>query len=554
MIRERRKAVSSALRERLRCMATEEITQSQVADSAEDIYVRALWRILNSREDSFDRETNSSCMETLLEWVPSMNPVSGEFQLTEHPNDLRKCNGSYYTPRTMIERLLDYTLNPLLASKKSSQEVLNMRVCDPSCGAGDFLIASAERIAKRVKALDAEEGISARGHILTDVIRRCVYGVDKNPLAVKLCRLRLGSMTVNPSFVQMSLEEHIRIADSLDGLNEDNNEFRWSIFLRRSMENGSENEPYGFDAVIGNPPYLFGKNKPRVDVSRFQLAKGQWDASWLFIELAANHLLKRDGSLGFVLPDSILARFETRIVREFLAKRFDTLEIEHVRTGFDADVSVILLSGCNSHDPSLTLHHGSHFMTVAGKDSLELSRLPWTRNAFLSSINARRPLRLGDIAEVIRGEECGKRGLPLIKEPCDPLLWAPALAGEGVKGCDEAPNATHWIPRLDVRKPLAIYRSPKIVIVKTGKTLRACIDRNELITLQSVYNLHLKEDAPPWLRLEGLCEYLNSDECNAQFITPYTSGKAIFPQITLGMVREIRLSQEDVQINEPRDV
>ncbi len=550
MTRERRKAVSSVLRERMRCMAMVETTRSPVADNAETIYVRVLWRILNSREVPFDRETISSCLETMLEWIPTVDFESGEFHLTELPSDQRKRNGSYYTPRPMIERLLDYTLEPLLASKNSSQEVLNVRVCDPSCGAGDFLIASAERIAKRVEKLDANQNVSMHDDILTDVIRRCVYGVDKNPLAVKLCRLRLESMTINPVLARTSLEEHIRIADSLEGLNDDHSEFRWSIFLRHSIDKGGENEPCGFDVVIGNPPYLFGENKPRVDVSRFQLAIGQWDACWLFIELAANHLLKRDGSLGFVLPDSILARSETRNVREFLAKRFDTLEIEHVKTGFDAYVSVILLSGRNSNDPTLILHHDSHSMTVRGRDRLELARVPWTRNAFIPSFHARRSLRLGDFAEIVRGEERGKRGLPPIEEPRDPFLWTPALAGKGVKGCRETPKATHWIRMEDVRKPLEIYLSPKIVIVKTGGTLLAGMDINALITLQSVYNLHLKKDAPSWLRLEGLCAYLNSNECNARFISPYTSGKVIFPQITIGMVREIKLSEEDVQIDE----
>jgi len=102
----------------------------------------------------------------------------------------------------------------------ASQALLSLRVCDPACGSGHFLIAAAHRIAKRLAAIRAgEDEPSPLGyqHALRDVIGRCIYGVDLNPMAVELCKINLWLEALEPGKPLSFLDHHIRCGNSLLG-------------------------------------------------------------------------------------------------------------------------------------------------------------------------------------------------------------------------------------------------------------------------------------------------------------------------------------------------
>ena len=76
----------------------------------------------------------------------------------------------------------------------AERAILQLKVCDPACGSGHFLIAAAHRIARRLAAVrtgDAEASPDAVRHALRDLIGHCVYGVDVNEMAVELCKVSL---------------------------------------------------------------------------------------------------------------------------------------------------------------------------------------------------------------------------------------------------------------------------------------------------------------------------------------------------------------------------
>ena len=169
-------------------------------------------------------EELGSVYESLLELHPQFTPDPPAFVLKSASGNERKTTGSYYTPTSLITCLLDSALDPVLdeAVAKPSPEraILELKVCDPACGSGHFLIAAAHRIAKRLAAVRTQEEEPAPDavcHALRDVIGRCVFGVDINPMAVELCQVALWMEALEPGKPLSFLKHHVQCGNSLLG-------------------------------------------------------------------------------------------------------------------------------------------------------------------------------------------------------------------------------------------------------------------------------------------------------------------------------------------------
>jgi hypothetical protein len=169
-------------------------------------------------------EELGSIYESLLELHPELNVDAATFNLTTAGGHERKTTGSYYTPASLIQCLLDSALDPVLAeaARKPDAEaaILALKVCDPACGSGHFLVAAAHRIARRLAAIrtgDEEPSPEATRTALRDVISRCIYGVDVNPMAVELCKVSLWMEALEPGKPLTFLEHHIQCGHSLLG-------------------------------------------------------------------------------------------------------------------------------------------------------------------------------------------------------------------------------------------------------------------------------------------------------------------------------------------------
>jgi methylase of polypeptide subunit release factors len=169
-------------------------------------------------------EELGSVYESLLEFHPEMNVDAPTFELKEAPGHERKTTGSYYTPTSLIECLLDTALDPVLqeAAQQPDPEkaILDLKICDPACGSGHFLIAAAHRLANRLAAVrtkDEEPSPPAVRKALRDIVGRCLYGVDINPMAVELCKVNLWLEALEPGKPLSFLEHHIQRGNSLLG-------------------------------------------------------------------------------------------------------------------------------------------------------------------------------------------------------------------------------------------------------------------------------------------------------------------------------------------------
>lgn len=165
-----------------------------------------------------------SIYESLLERHPRINKEAATFELDTAAGHERKTTGSYYTPTALVDRLLDSALDPVLdeARKNADAEaaILDLKVCDPACGSGHFLVAAARRIAKRLAAVRAGEDEPSPREVqraLRDVVGRCIYGVDVNPMAVELCKVSLWMEAIEPGRPLSFLDSHIQCGNALLG-------------------------------------------------------------------------------------------------------------------------------------------------------------------------------------------------------------------------------------------------------------------------------------------------------------------------------------------------
>jgi len=176
-------------------------------------------------------EEFGSVYESLLELHPIVEAQPTPlFRFKQAAGNERKTTGSYYTPSSLVDCLLDSALDPVLDDrirdfaklgyKSAEAAILALKVCDPACGSGHFLIAAAQRIARRlarVRSGDDEPSPQVMRHALREVIGHCIYGVDINPMSVELCKVALWMEAMEPGKPLSFLDHHIQCGNSLLG-------------------------------------------------------------------------------------------------------------------------------------------------------------------------------------------------------------------------------------------------------------------------------------------------------------------------------------------------
>ena len=146
------------------------------------------------------------------------------------PTDERRRTGSHYTPRSLTQPIVQHALEPAferIGVDATPEAVLALKVCDPAMGSGAFLVEACRQLATRLMAawtrhpqtrppipIDEDEDLLARRL----VAQRCLYGVDRNPLAVDLARLSLWLATLARDHEFTFLDHALKSGDSLVGL------------------------------------------------------------------------------------------------------------------------------------------------------------------------------------------------------------------------------------------------------------------------------------------------------------------------------------------------
>lgn len=172
--------------------------------------------------------------ESLLALTPQISGDGSRFTFAELAGNERKTSGSYYTPDSLVQCLLDSAVDPVVeeAIKDKSgfdaeKALLSLKVCDPAVGSGHFLVGAAHRMARhlaRIRAIvhgESEPSPPVYQSALRDVIGHCLYGVDVSPMAAELCKVSLWLDALEPGKPLSFLDHHIRVGNSLLGATPD---------------------------------------------------------------------------------------------------------------------------------------------------------------------------------------------------------------------------------------------------------------------------------------------------------------------------------------------
>lgn len=178
-------------------------------------------------------EELGSVYESLLELVPEIDLTAKTFGFIgitsegSTAGNARKTSGSYYTPDSLVQELIKSALEPVIAQRLAenkinpTEAILSIRVIDPACGSGHFLLAAARRLAQELAQLRSEDGAVKPAdyrHALREVVSHCIFGVDRNPMALELARTALWLEGFEEGQPLSFLDHHLQCGDALLGL------------------------------------------------------------------------------------------------------------------------------------------------------------------------------------------------------------------------------------------------------------------------------------------------------------------------------------------------
>lgn len=407
------------------------------------------------------------------------------------PRERRRATGAYYTPAHLIDVLLDYGLEPLL---DRTSNLLSLRIADPACGDGRFLLAAAQRIARR-------------GPPLSQVVRQCLFGVDTDPGAVHLSRRSFAQAAdcSSRSFTQ------IRLANGLAA---------W-----RTGE---------FDAVIGNPPFRNAIEGERLSLPPHPLIGGTADLAYRFLVRAAE-LVRPGGIVALIQPRPVLNagcmdRFRRTLVADLRPNLIFAPDKSKLFDGALVFTCGIVLgpeTTCRvSRDPearrwSTGVIHDSNWWRALNSilDETHSGGVPTTQ--------------LGDQFEVYAGMTAGEAYdlRPFIRE--SPRARRGRLVTTGLID----PNECHWGQRrcrylgqdyrhpaiansgslpAAIRKRLVRSRRPKILVAGLTKKIECVLDADgRLLGAVSTFAIHHPQDNVA--ELAQLADWLHGPESDRHF-------------------------------------
>ncbi len=404
------------------------------------------------------------------------DPGGHERELAER--GVRKGLGAYYTPPDVVDGLLRMTLDPLLVerSRQGVDAVAALRVLDPACGTGNFLVAVVERIAATLRDLGLEPA-EATGQAV-----RCVRGIEIDAATARRCRANLKAM--HPDGGARSVVRADALLD--DGLVPTDT----------------------FDLVVGNPPFLSqlaaSTSRSREDAerlrSRFGSAVGPYtDPAAVFLLLALEAARPAGGMVALIQPIAVLSARDARAVRSrvLTVAAFAALWIAE-QPVFDADVDVcapVLVRGLETKVTALV--RGRDFQPAPDALAPESSAGSWS--SLLASLKdlPTRSLQtdgiVGDLADAtadFRDQYYGLAGAVIDQldgSPDQPKLVTsglidPARLHWGARTC-RFNKASYLHPRVELGRltaPLQEWAArrlvPKVLVATQTRVLEAVVD------------------------------------------------------------------------------
>ncbi|MFM6454020.1 MAG: Eco57I restriction-modification methylase domain-containing protein [Planktothrix sp.] len=259
---------------------------------------------------ALDVEELGSVYESLLDFTPQFRQQQGVYEFLLVIGSDRKTTGSYYTPPELVAQLIKSALEPVIAEKLRESEtgnleqaLLSLKVCDPACGSGHFLLAAARRIGKELAIIrtgEPQPAPEALRQAIRDVVQNCIYGVDLNPLAVDLCKVALWIEGFCRGLPLNFLDHRIKCGNSLVGvLNISHSHQEWKNCKEQMDKNCKEQMdkdwiPDGaFKAVTGDDKKLATLFKTRNKKEKKDIKIGQGSLNFVDVEAERSQYIEK---------------------------------------------------------------------------------------------------------------------------------------------------------------------------------------------------------------------------------------------------------------------
>lgn len=467
-------------------------------------------------------EILGSVYEQFLGKVIRITPAH-HARIEEKP-EVRKAGGVYYTPQYIVDYIVQNTVGKLIEGKTPS-EISKVKIVDPACGSGSFLIGALQYLFDYHKNYYSNNGklskgkkdnpLTPEGQLTTAEKRRIlinnIFGVDLDSNAVEVTKLSLllkcmegeTEASINQQFrlfnerVLPTLDNNIRSGNSLIdtdfydsqidfGEEKQIRPFSWINAFPEILKSG------GFDAVIGNPPYvrqeMLGKQKDYFR-EHYQVYHGMADLYSYFIEKSLK-LVKTGGLYGVIVANKWMRANYGEPLRRFLKSQniyeiidFGDLPVFETATTYPC-IMIAGKPGTENDQIRLTIPETIKFTSLSGyveqnhsflnKNSLNdegWSLAGDAANAVIAKIlKAGKPLGEYVNKKIYRGVLTGlneafvidreTKGRLIAEDPGSEDIIKPFLAGRDIKRYQE-PNSEKFL--IFARRGIEIKNYPAIL-------------------------------------------------------------------------------------------
>ena len=490
----------------------------------------------------------------------------------EEKPEVRKAGGVYYTPRYIVEYIVAQTVGKLLKNR-TVDEALQLRILDPACGSGSFLIHAFEVVSEHCQQYLTDHRDKKRKdwywvegnavHLTAkakrQILRQTIHGVDIDPQAVEVTQLSLylkmlegenrttlareQALFGSDEALLPPLENNIKCGNSLiasdfldgelpteEAINElsRHHAFDWPVQFEKIMKTG------GFDAVIGNPPYgmITDERLKGYFETHYSCVEGRFDNFELFLERAVKLAKQDSGKAMFIIPSPFLNNVFSRKLRQLLLQETAIMEITNFGMDVFADPTVhtCIIGTCpknprNNHvsvrkqvskpkelDKEFDYSVPQSQLGQGEHSTFDIFLSPELRSLINKLIKSSAPLaKICHIRQCIKTGNDEKYVTNALR--CPGKNWRPSLRGRSIDRY-EVHEKDLWVKYgtwlARNWQNRSFYETKKIAVRETGARIIAALDKENRYFLSSLYSVYPINDSDSY-SLEYFLALINSN-------------------------------------------
>lgn len=522
--------------------------------------------------------------------------------------EVRKAGGVYYTPEYIVDYIVANTVGEAIKGK-TPDEIVNIKILDPACGSGSFLLGAYKYLLNYHKEYflknKTKKYMGSRYEIIDEsgnlalwvrkqILINNIFGVDIDSNAVEVAKLSLLLKSFEDSFnvneygqgsllnekILPSLDNNIKCGNSLIGndfyeshLDLDDatlykiNCFDWNSKFRDIMKTG------GFDVVIGNPPWgaSFDESSKGYIKNNYNHSDIEIESYILFIEKGIKNL-SSNGYLGLIMPSNLFTNIRYFSIRKFILENCKINTLIDLGSGIFKSVAAdsgIIISNKNIDSNNIINAFVGNIQGLENikynlyKQSDFVNNNNYIFNIYIRDIDKKIAEKIKDgkvelknFVSFARGIEFGYSSKYVMNNK-ENDLYKPIVAVRCIQRYFiHFENKFIEFNEKDKSnfKSKDIYEKEKILLRRIGNKLIASIDFDKYYNLCDIYNLLLKDDTN--INLKYLLSIINSKLMSYYLDIEFKSAKKIFPKIPIANLEKLpikNLNLDDKQDKEIHD-